>query len=274
MSATTPTNSSIAFFGPTGACTNVCLVYTLRAGFHASALARTPAKLQKQLIAQGLSEETLSRQLTIVQGDALDTEAVKRTLQPGSDGQLVSTVVSGLGGSPRLTFNIWRPFQIAALDNPTICESATDTLINTLQELYASNPSLATSKPLVTFISTTGVTTGPADVPFWMRFLYHQMLALPHADKRKMEALYLRNMKEKDESKRAFRNIIGIRPTLMPGGESVSDGIGQDKIRSGREQSPAIGYTIRKADVGHWIFENIINDGGKGWEGEMVTLTN
>ena len=274
MSAATASQPSVAFFGSTGGCTNACLVHTLRAGLHASALARTPAKLQKQLIAQGLSEETLSRQLTLVQGDALDKEAVKRTLKPDSDGQLVSKIVTGLGGSGRMVFNFWRPLQFVSLDNPTICASAAETLITSLQELYASNPSTAASKPLVTFISSAGVTSGPPDLPFWVRFLYGQMLAVPWADKKKMENVYGRNMTEQNAGRRVFRNIIGIRPQHLTGGESVNDGVGQDKIRSGKQQSPAIGYSVRKADVGHWMFENIVKDGAKGWEGEMVTLTN
>jgi hypothetical protein len=271
MSSTTSIQPAIAFFGATGPSTNACLVHTLQAGHSAAALARTPSKLKRQLLSQGLSEDTLSRQLIIIQGDALDVDATKRTLTAG--GGFVTTIVSGLGGLAKPTFNFWRPFQIFTLDNPTICAAATQTLFNALQEAYGEKPVLTANKPLVTFMSTTGVTTGPADVPFWMRFLYHQMLTIPHADKRKMEALYRKNMAESDSSKRLFRTVVGIRPTLLTGGENVTDGIGLEKIRVGREQKPALGYTIRRADVGHWIFENIIKKGAHGWEGEMVTLT-
>ena len=271
MSSSNTIQPTIAFFGATGACINACLALTLQAGYSAAALARTPAKLKKQLLAQGISEETLSQQLVIIQGDALDVAATKRTLTCG--GRLVTTIVSGLGGRPKFTFNFWRPLQLATLDNPTICETATRTLFNALQEIYTENPAWTANKPLVVFISTTGLTKGPADVPFWMRFLYHQVLTVPHADKRKMEALYRKNMAESDASKRSFRNIIGVRPTLLTGGENVSSGIGLDKIKVGKEQKPALGYSIRRADVGHWIFENVIKNGGQGWEGEMVTLT-
>ena len=271
MSSTTSVKPTIAFFGATGACTNACLVHTLQAGHSAAALARTPSKLKKQLLAQGLSEDTLSQQLTIIQGDALDVAATKRTLAAG-DG-LVATIVSGLGGAPKFNLSFSAPLQIATLDNPTICETATKTLITALQQIYAKKPALTANKPLVTYISTTGLTTGPADVPFSMRFLYHRMLALPHADKRKMEALYRNNMAESDQHKRMFRDVVGIRPTLLTGGESASDGIGLHKIRAGREQKPELGYSIRRADVGHWIFENVVKNGARGWEGEMVTLT-
>jgi hypothetical protein len=271
MSSTTSINPTVAFFGATGLCTNTCLVHTLQAGHSATALARTPSKLKTQLLNQGLSEDTLSRQLVIIQGDALDVAATKRTLTAG--GGLVTKIVSGLGGVAKPTFSLWRPLQIFTLDNPTICATATQTLFNALQEIYEEQPALTANKPLVTFISSTGVTTGPTDVPFWLRFLYHQVLTIPHRDKKNMEVLYRKNMSESDSSKRLFRNIIGIRPTLLTGGASVNDGIGLDKIRAGREQRPAVGYSIRKADVGHWIFENVIKNDGQGWEGEMVTLT-
>lgn len=271
MSSTTSVKPTIAFFGATGGCTNACLVYTLQAGYSAAALARTPSKLKQQLLSQGLSEDTLSRQLIIIQGDALDVAATKSTLTAG--GELVRTIISGIGATGHPTFNLRRPFQIFTLDNPTICATATQTLFNALQELYREKPVLMAGKPLVTFISSTGVTTGPTDVPFWMRFLYHHALAVPHADKRNMEALYKKNMTESDLDNRLFRNVIGIRPTLLTGDGSVSDCIGLDKIRVGKEQTPALGYTIRRADVGHWIFENVIKNGAQGWEGEMVTLT-
>ena len=271
MSSTTSVKPTIAFFGATGGCANACLVHTLQAGHSAVALARTPSKLKKQLLAQGLSEDTLSRQLIVIQGDALDVAATKRTLTAG--GGFVTTIVSALGAKPKLTFNLWRPLQIFTVDNLTICGSATQTLFNALQQIYVEKPALTANKPLATFISTTGLTTGPADVPFWMRFLYHQMLAVPHVDKRNMETLYRKNMADADPSKRLFHNIVGIRPTLLMGSVSVSDCIGLDKIRVGREAKPELGYTIRRADVGHWIFENVINKGARGWEGEMVTLT-
>ena len=271
MSSITTVKPTIAFFGATGGCANACLAHTLKAGYSVAALARTPAKLKTQLLAQGLSEETLSQQLVVIQGDALDVAATKRTLTAG-DG-LVNTIVSGLGGGPRLTFSARRPLQIFSLDQPTICESATKTLFNALQELYVEKPTLAANKPLVTFISSTGITTGPVDVPFWLRFLYHHLLAIPHADKGNMEALYRKNITESDESKRLFRNIVGVRPTLLFGSESINDGIGLNKVRAGREQSPQLGYSIRRADVGQWIFENVIKNGAQGWEDEMVSLT-
>ena len=274
MNVNSNVNPTIAFFGSTGGCVNACLVHSLRAGYHAVALVRTPSKLEKQLRAQGISQEVISCQLTIIEGNALDVTDVKCALTADGSIDLVTTIISGIGPAPKVQFSIWRPLQIFTLDNPTVCATATKALFNALQELYVANPSLASTKPLVAAIATTGITRGPEDVPLLMRFLYHRILAVPHADKKNMEEMYRNNMAELDENKRLFRSFTGIRPTLLTGGLSVNDAAGLSKVRTGTEPNPATGYTIRRADVGHWIFENIVNPkGGSSWEGQMVTLT-
>ncbi|KIW78726.1 hypothetical protein Z517_08565 [Fonsecaea pedrosoi CBS 271.37] len=283
---------TVAFFGATGGVTNAILVHTLKAGYKASALVRTPQKLRDQLTAQGLSAEIIAN-LTIVQGDALDVPAVRRTLMaaaaasPSSpSGHLPSVVVTGLGGSPKLHFDWRHPFQIAQLDNPTICATAARTLLAAVHEISAekktgntttdnnTTANDAASEPLLTFISTTGISRGPEDVPPPIRFLYHQMLALPHADKRNMEDLFRADAASADP---AFRTVVGVRPTLLAGGADYRDGNGLDKIRCGTEAEPALGYIIKRADVGRWVYENVVGEALKGskgrWEGEMVSLT-
>jgi hypothetical protein len=259
----------VAFFGATGGVANAILARTILAGYKATALVRTPQKLRDQLTSQGLDETLIDNRLTIVQGNALDVAAVKRTLLASG---LPSHIVTGLGGSPKLNFDWRHPGHIAALDNPTICETAAQTLITALREIYSEKPELATRKPLLAFISTTGITRGPEDVPFAMRFLYHQMLAIPHADKKKMEDLYRGGAHAQDG---VFKNVVGIRPTLLAGAVSYTDGAGLKTVKTGTEARPALGYTIKRADVGHWVFHNVIDETHKRpeVEGEMITLT-
>ncbi|KIW24649.1 uncharacterized protein PV07_10353 [Cladophialophora immunda] len=269
---------TVAFFGATGGVTNAILVHTLKAGYKATALVRTPQKLRDQLSAQGLSQETIAN-LTIVEGNALDVAAVRRTLSTGTGG-LPAVVVTGLGGRPRLQFEWRHPFQIAQLDNPSICETAAQTLLAAMREIHAENrpaPNAASpdeTKPVLAFVSTTGVTRGPEDVPFFIRFLYHQILTVPHVDKRRMEDLY---RADAASAAPAFRAVVGVRPTLLSGGADYRDAAGLDKIRSGTEAKPAVGYVIKRADVGAWVYENVVGEvlkGGKSqWEGEMVSLT-
>lgn len=279
LSQSQPATTTVAFFGATGGVANAALVHTLKAGYRAIALVRNPEKLRSQLASQDLDEAIIDKHLTIVQGNALDTAAVKQTLSAGFDADGFSFpthIVTGLGGSPSLTFDWCHPGHIATLDNPTICETAARTLITALRQLYAERPALESKKPLLIFVSTTGVTRGPEDVPFAMRFLYHQVLAVPHKDKKKMEDLYRAEMeKEKQGNAGVFRNVVGIRPTLLSGSVSYTDAAGLHKVTSGTEARPALGYSIKRADVGHWIFENLVDEARrkKEMEGEMVTLT-
>lgn len=71
------------------------------------------------------------------------------------------------------------------------------------------------------------------------------------------------------------------RPTLLVNGEAK----GLDKVKAGwdthpeavnakgvKGAKPAIGYSIRRADVGTWIFEQVVK--GKGdWVNKCVSLT-
>ncbi|KAK9243888.1 hypothetical protein V1506DRAFT_543109 [Lipomyces tetrasporus] len=261
-------NSTIAIFGATGGCANSTLVRSLLAGYDVSALARTPAKLTSQLLAQGLPQETLDQHLTIVQGDATKVEDVMRALL--LDGKLVSFIISGLGGKPVFQKSLRKPVSI---DNPDICVTATETILNALREICAENPSAAAMKPLLAYVSTTGISNGPEDVPFGFRFLYHVLLAVPHVDKRKMESIWTSHMAQPEASERLFRGVVGVRASFLTGGIDYKSGKGWKTLRVGVEEKPAVGYTIARADVGEWIFEQLIKKDGGEWVGKSVTLT-
>ncbi len=227
------------------------------------ALVRTPDKLRKQLQEQGISETTLSSQLLIVSGSATDKSAVKSTLTAGGSGTLPSIIITGVGAAPK--FGGWR---VVTIDQPTLCGDAANTLVAALTEVYNEQPKLATYKPSLVFVSTTGISRGTEDVPFGMRFLYHQILHIPHMDKKQMEDTFRDNVGQ-------FKNVTGIRPTLLSGTVSVNDAKGLESIRAGTEDKPAQGWSISRADVGHWMFQKLLNDAAaqKKWGGQMVTLT-
>ena len=256
----------IAFFGATGGCTNACLVHTLNAGYHATALARTPSKLTNMLLAQGLSQTALDTQLTIVKGDIADISAIKSVLTNNSQGtdniQIASQILSGVGGTPVMNNSLTKPVTI---DNPEICAQTTQNIIQALAELNAS------TKPSITVISTTGVSDVKEDVPFWFRFLYHVILADPHKDKKEMEKIVSENSSMNEG---VFRGAVIIRPSLLASDQDVKTGKGWQTLRVGTEENPAIGYTVGRQDVGEWIFEEIIKTGGEDHFGERITLTN
>ncbi|KAF9319058.1 hypothetical protein BG003_009979 [Podila horticola] len=256
----------IAFFGATGGCTNAALVHTLNAGIHATALARTPSKLTDMLLAQGISQTTLSSQLTVVKGDIASISAIKSVLLSSKDHTLASQIIFGVGGAPVTQWSLKRP---VVMDNPEICATATTNIVQALREIYAEQPASAAQKPSILVISSTGISDVREDVPFGLRFLYHVVLAVPHKDKKVMENLVAEN----SSSEGVFRGGVVVRPSLLTGDQNVKGGKGLQKVKVGKEDKPAIGYTIRRADVGEWIFEETIKTDGQRWFGEHVTLT-
>lgn len=270
-------SKTLCFFGATGGCANACMTQALNSGsYKIIALVRTPQKLKDQLkTLQNLDEATInSPNLNIVQGNATSVADVKRALlanvTAGVDTSLPSMVITGLGAAPVFRFDIRRPLHFVDIDNPTLCGTAAKTLVTALTEIYTERQALAANKPALTFISTTGITRGSEDVPFLMRFLYHQLLAAPHVDKRAMEDVFRGNIEEKDS---VFASVTGIRPTLLTGTGTLNEGRGLDQIRAGVESKPEMGYTIQRADVGSWIFENVVEEkGAKKWRGEIASL--
>jgi len=110
--------------------------------------------------------------------------------------------------------------------------------------------------------------------------LYHVLLKTPHKDKEIAEKLVAEGSTETG-AEAPIDNFIIVRPTLLTNGPAL----GQKSVKTGwekhpsapgavseNETRPAIGYTIRRADVGTWIFENAIK-GGRGWAGKCVSMT-
>ncbi|KAF9974549.1 hypothetical protein BGZ73_002032 [Actinomortierella ambigua] len=270
--------SFVAFFGATGGCSNACLAFTLNAGLHATALARTPQKLTDMLLAQGITQDTIDSQLTIIQGDIADVSAIKRVLytttKANNTPRLASHIISGVGGTPQLQKSFKHPVTI---DNPEICATATTNIIQALREIESSIERLDEStKPLITVISTTGVSHGKEDVPFGFQTLYHKFLAVPHADKKIMEQLIGDHMAQSDLRQRVFCGAVVVRPSLLTGDHLIHSKSrkGIQALKVGSEDKPAIGYTVHRADIGEWIYEQVIRPDVSLFVGQKVTLTN
>ncbi|KAJ5182666.1 hypothetical protein N7492_000282 [Penicillium capsulatum] len=286
-------SSTTAFFGATGGCTSACLAHTLRNGYNAIALARTPSKLTTQMLEQpGVTQDHLDQHLRIVQGDATNVEAVIKTLIDSEDSTgptLVSRIISGLGGTPAMSYTQPSPcdkmkMRVPALphlelDNPNITEQATRTLLQALQQIAARFPSFqdyAAVAPRVTIISTTGIREGPSDVPFWFRGMYHTLLAQPHQDKLQMEKLV--NAEGAKKESLLCGGLVLVRPSLLTGDHRIvaaDQDSGYAKMRVGTDQEPqsGIGYTIPKPLVGEWIYKELVKGNGDQWVGNGVLLT-
>lgn len=261
---------------------------------------RNTSKLRNLLISHhSLLESLIDSNLTIVEGNAKDRQAVSKALViTDKDGrsELVDIILSGVGGVPVFTPNPLRP----TLDDPTICQDATRTILAALNDHIShtrhnndqSSPSSTNvteakaKKPLLIVVSTTGISPQGRDLPLLMIPLYHWMLPVPHADKREMEKLLIAALSDPTTS--PISGFVCIRPSLLTDGKML----GLDQIRAGWEVEteakgstdksqmpgkPAVGYTISRADVGNWIYRRLVA-GEKDrvetdWVGKMVSLT-
>lgn len=272
------TAKTFAFIGATGGCTNSCLAHLLLSdlGYKAIALARTPQKLIDSLLRQpGITESIIADKLTIIKGDAMTVADMKKILLiPQNDGEkspaaVVDGIISGVGAVPSLEKG---KLLSVKFDNPNITEQSSTTLLAALREVYAERDQQQEGKkPLLAVVSTTGITEKDekADVPCLFKPGYHYLLATPHEDKRKMEAIIT-----SPENQALFRAVVITKPALLTGDGNLSTAKGLAKIRIGTEEKPAVGYFISRADVGEFIWEEVCKKEEPRWFGKKVTLAN
>lgn len=238
-------------------------------------MVRNPAKLRKLLASQhSIPDGLADSNLTIVEGNVKDRQAVSRALvlphddemDSSDDPRLVDVIVSGVGGTPVFKPNPLKP----TLDDPTICEDATRTILSaiadhisharrkSLSSISSSpghspnqpdsgtpSPPIVTSaaaaavatkraasikKPLMVVVSTTGISSHGRDIPLLMLPLYHWMLPVPHADKRQMEKLLL-DATTKNPATAPISGFVVVRPSLLTDGPLL----GLSKMRVGWE---------------------------------------
>lgn len=253
------TMSTIAFFGATGGCAGYCLAAALNAGHRCIALARTPSKLTASLEAKGVSADSLTM-LSIVKGDVKVRSTVRDALQ--IDGRVVDIVVSGIGSLPKLQWSLMQP---VGLVDPTLCEDAVSSALDALSSMKNYK------KPLFIVLSTTGIPFpgAPRDVPLAYYALYHWLLSAPHKDKAKME-VNLRRAMSLAADERPIRGYVLAKPTLLMDGPPK----GIQNVRAGGEEKPALGYSIRRGDVGQWIYEKLVaQEPATEWMSKAVSLT-
>ena len=272
MSAPTQT---LAFFGATGGVTNSTLAQALTAGYYSAALARTPQKLIDMLrTVHSISLETIEKYLTIHTGDINDLSAVSAALRsPLDPSKLVDTICFGIGAYPVMQWSLFQPITLSDIH---ICESGVQTIFTALDELEKQGITASSSglKPLFSSISTTGISDKIRDVPLLLYPVYVYALHVPHEDKKKAELLLV------NDGGKHVRDCVVVRPTLLtdaaPAGvEKLRVGWewkGKETERAGvKEAGPQLGWSVGRKDVGAWVFEKVIKEGG--WEGRCVSLT-
>jgi hypothetical protein len=283
---------ALAFFGATGGCTGATLAHALNNGHHCTAcestsalcaakkivtdlpgvkVARTPDKLRTFLAEQHNVDTALTESnLTIVQGDAKDPVAVAQALvSPINSALLVDTIVSGLGGYPTFHWSIMQPFPLA---DPTICENAMRTIFTAIENLLASPQGSVRQKPRIVII-TTAAASKKRGVPLSIYLPYLYLLSSPLKDKIRLEEAVF------DDRGQHVRDFVVIRPPFLL--DVAERGLKAIKVgwvwgvESGqnreKELGQHIGWYIGKKDLGRWVFEKVIREGG--WEGRCVNLT-
>ena len=141
-------------------------------------------------------------------------------------------------------------------------------ILSAIAEIRGSNADGA--GPRIAVVSSAGISQAGRDVPALMVPVYKLLIRTPLADKKKMEAV----------AQKSGNRWCIVRASHLTDGESK----GLEKVRVGVEVPDAsgkvdvekkeIGYTIRREDVGLWIFEELVKAGGKGkWERKIVNLT-
>ncbi|KAL9553386.1 hypothetical protein PS6_003988 [Mucor atramentarius] len=174
----------VAVFGGSKGCSRAMVLQGLEQGEHQfKLLIRNPDNAD-------YTQDQKSK-LSIVKGDALDAEAVKKTLQD------TDVIVYSIGSA----------FDFKKMDmvNPGLCHDTMSVLLKVLQNL----PEDERPKRLVV-VSTTGL-DNMKEVPYLFQPLYHFILHAPHKDKKEMEKLVV-------EENTSVPDWIIVRPSLLTDG--------------------------------------------------------
>ncbi|EWG53478.1 hypothetical protein FVEG_11903 [Fusarium verticillioides 7600] len=263
---------TIACFGATGGCVATALESALREGFYCTAFVRNPDKLRNVLITQkGIPSDIVDRYLTVHRGDVKDPTAVAQALvSPTNAKFVVDFILSGVGSRPRFDWSITRPLP---LQDRTICEDTIKVIYTALSNLSASGitGTISSQKPLLVAVSAAGCGR-KRGIPLPVYLPYHYVVGGPLADKKKMENLIL------EDGGRHVRDFVLMRPLILTDGKAKGDG--QLKVgwewgvvsdeHSVKELGPKIGYLMSKEDLGKWVFDHVIPEGG--WEGKSIYL--
>jgi hypothetical protein len=224
-----------------------------------------------------MSKATIDTHLAIVQGNIKSIEDIKRALT--TSGYLPDRVLFAIGGAPTHQLSIRAP---ATLDDPHVCEEGMKALISALRSCIADNVTFGPlgSRPAVFAISATGVSSR-RDISMPLYHTYVWYLTIPLGDKAAMENTLVTAALGKDSPLGAFAIV-----RLMALSDGAAKGLNKlktgwvwpdiqrkEKLADGQEEAgPQKGFAVSRADVGHWIFENLINDDGTHY-GKCTTLS-
>lgn len=240
---------TIAFLGASGGCGLAALKQALASeNTLCVALCREPSKLTSVL------PETAHPNLIVKEGNAHSaTDVADLLTNPKNPSRLVDVVCSSIG-NPMQTSK-------AGPADPNVCDKGTSTLLEALASLRKQG---LTGAPRITVVSSTGISSMQRDIPLAVWPMYKTLLRGPHADKKAMEERLIASEE---------KGWTIVRPSLLTNGHATEGRVrvGVEDPKSGKLESKAVGYTISREDVGRWMWEDVLKNGG--YADKVVTIT-
>ncbi|KIS66071.1 uncharacterized protein UMAG_05814 [Mycosarcoma maydis] len=261
--------TNVLLFGATQGCGLETLLHLLKSDkpYTATVMARSPDAFQKTLEERdaGLAASLkLSNRLNVLRGDALNCDDVSCAFTSAQKrfGD-IDAVLFGIGG--RLVFSR-NPFAQPALSPSSVCERSIRILTDALIALKQPE------QPRLVVISSNGLAKqGYSLLPYLMRPLYAFLLHAPHDDKERMES-HLHALagwprddfnplhREQLEIPPKIKHLAIVRPALLVNGVAIGHVRAEEMLRHG--------YTIRRSDVGLFIYNSLL--GGPQDRGQYV----
>lgn len=131
-------------------------------------------------------------------------------------------------------------------------------------------------KPLFIALSTFGISDYGRDVPLLMYLtspLYHWLLKVPHADKKKMEKVLEREVLDE---KRVIEGFTAVRASWLTAGDLLGlESVRSDTEENGKVAAKAMGYSVSRKDVGNWVYHMVVSSetGRKAYTNKFVGVT-
>ncbi|KAJ1018525.1 hypothetical protein NDA16_004807 [Ustilago loliicola] len=205
-----------------------------------------------------------------VQGDALKPEDVSGAFSAAIQrfGN-IDYVLFSIGGTLVFSRN---PLSQPSLSPPSICDRAIHNVTAAILKLGQPQ------QPRLVVISSNGLgKQGYSYLPYVMRPLYGYLLHEPHLDKEQMEShLYrLAGLQSEDfnptpdpllQQQPKIKQLVIVRPALLVNGDATKTFRAEESLQGA--------YTIRRSDVGHFVYSSVLGgpkDKGQ-YVGKAVTL--
>ncbi|KAG9105402.1 hypothetical protein FRC07_009312 [Ceratobasidium sp. 392] len=197
--------------------------------------------------------------LTIVPRDGLVEADVRKAWDTAKGNGKVDAVYFGIGGEPS--------FSLLKFGFVIIPADLTARSMSVLLSIIQSSTTPSTRPKLLTVTSNGLDAQSRSVLPLLLKIIYAWFPRGPFADKIQQEIIVKRAAGwDNGEGWLGSDNVVIVRPSMLTDGECLADK-NENAYRTGEElRSP---WTISRADVGHFVVENVFAEwekwAGKAW---------